>query len=90
MNQQSYLGQTASPGIALGLLHRTDRPHTVKANVYIGGNLCTQGGVQMTPAVNHTLAVYVKGFVNASGGGTIDTLPVGIKSGQPYADLTGD
>ena len=46
---------------------------TVTANVYVGGNLCTQGGVQLTPNVAHTLAVYVKGYVNANGSGTIGT-----------------
>ena len=46
---------------------------SVTANVYIGGNLCTQGGVQMTPKIAHTLGVYVYGFFNGNGNGTIGT-----------------
>jgi hypothetical protein len=41
--------------------------------VWIGGNLCTDGGTSLAPNVNHTLSVYVKGYVKANGGGSIGT-----------------
>jgi Tfp pilus assembly protein PilX len=44
---------------------------TVKANVYIGGNLCTNGGVTMKPPGDNQLAVYVKGYWNGTGSGKI-------------------
>ena len=46
---------------------------SVNANVWIGGNLCTNGGTSLAPNVNHTLTVYVKGYVAANGSGTIRT-----------------
>ena len=45
----------------------------VNANVWIGGNLCTNGGTSLAPNVAHTLSVYVKGYVSANGGGSVGT-----------------
>lgn len=44
---------------------------TVSASVYVGGNLCSNGGVTLKPKTAHQLSVYVKGYWNGNGGGSI-------------------
>jgi Tfp pilus assembly protein PilX len=53
---------------------------TVTTNVYIGGNLCTNGGVNLKPKTAHTLSVYVAGYFKPTNSGSIGTaaLPFSI------------
>jgi Tfp pilus assembly protein PilX len=46
---------------------------SVNTNVYIGGNLCTNGGVNLTPKVAHTLTVYIAGYFDGTNNGSIGT-----------------